>query len=71
MDRDNFERIVQEYDEEDPFTQDELNETLSRSQHARNAVVIDPTDYSSGGGLTDAQKSKVNELLGEWEVSAP
>jgi hypothetical protein len=70
MNRDNFERIVQE-DEEDSFTQGDKVETLSRSQHARNALVIDPKDYSSSGGLTDVQKSKINELLGEWEVCAP
>jgi hypothetical protein len=68
--RDNFERIVQEYDDEDPPARGEIDETLSRSQNARNAVVIDPTEYNSSGGLTDVQKSKITELLGEWEVRA-
>lgn len=76
MTREEFDNIVQENDESIvPTTaipaediNEDSNRSLSRSRTARNVFVIDPSDYKSSG-LTDMQKSKINELLGAWEVS--
>jgi hypothetical protein len=76
MTREEFDDIVQENDESivspSVIPAGEINEdsnrSLLRSRTARNVFVIDPSDYKSSG-LTDIQKSKINELLGAWEVS--